>query len=141
MKTHEWSPNRKSMALGLIKGGRHKLSEITQITNIPSPTLRRIKKLDTAITKPRSGRPKKLTPRDLRHIEIYIRSNYRTRRVRLSQLIKLFQLDATERTVRKALKELGYNHRVARRRPFLSKRDRKRRLQFAKRHAHWTAED
>ena len=43
--------------------------------------------------------------------------------------------------IRRALNALGYNHRVARRRPFLNKRDRKRRLQFAHDHKDWTVED
>lgn len=124
-----------------MQGRRHTLTEITQITNIPKGTLGDLKRRGTGVTKPRSGRPKKLTSRDIRHIEIYIRSNYTTRRVGLRNLIRILQLDCTEKTVHKALNELGYHYKIARRRCFLSKRDRKRRLQFAKRHVHWTAED
>ena len=43
MKTCEWTPKRRSRALGLIEGGRHKLREISQITNIA----RNLKKRNT----------------------------------------------------------------------------------------------
>ena len=128
-------------ALGLIRGKKHVLSEITQITNIPKGTLRDLKKRGTGITKPRCGHPKKLTPRHIRHFEIYLRRNYSTRRAQIKDLIRIFHLDCTEKTVRKALYDIGYHHTVARRRFFLNKCDRKRWLQFAKRHAHWTVED
>jgi len=141
MKTHEWSPGRRYKALGLIEGGRHSLREITNITNIPKGTLGDLKKRNTGISKPRSGRPKTLSSRDLRHIEIYIRTSHTTRRTPIPRLISLLDLQAHPNTVRKALIGLGYNHRVARRCPFLNKCDRKRRLQYAKRHAHWTVED
>jgi len=136
MKTHEWSPNQRSMALGLIKGRRHSLDEITQITNIPNGTLMDIKKRDTVINKPRSGRPKKLSTRTINQIKRHIRRNRSTRRLHLSHLIKIFQLEVCESTLRSALNDIGYYQRVSRRRPFLSKRDRQRRLQFAKEHLH-----
>ena len=86
MKTHEWSPNSRSKALGLCQGGRHPLRNITNIINIPKSTVYDIKKHDTAATKQRSGRPKKLTDRGKRHLEMYIRINRTTRRVSLSYL-------------------------------------------------------
>src|SRR5271169_5842319 len=85
MKTREWSPKRRSEALGLIAGGRHSLAEITNITNIPKGTLSDIKKRKTAETKPQNDRPKKLTERDKRRIEIHIRLNSKTRRSTLQE--------------------------------------------------------
>src|SRR5437762_4138171 len=107
MKTHEWSPGRRYKALGLIEGGRHSLREITNITNIPKGTLGDLKKRDTGISKPRSGRPKTLSSRDLRHIEIYIRTSHTTRRTPIPRLISLLDLQAHPNTVRKALIGLG----------------------------------
>jgi Transposase len=141
MKTHEWSPRRRGMALGLMRGKRHTLADISRITNIPKGTLNGIKKRDRVISKSRNGRPVKLTSRDKCHIEMYIRTNHSTRRKKLSDIIRTLQLDVSDVMLRKALNEFGYHHRIARRCVFLNKRDRKRRLQFAKRHVHWTAED
>ena len=140
MKTHEWSSEQRCKALGLIEGKRHSLSEITNIVNIPKGTLSDIKKRGTGISKHRSGRPKKLTTRDKRRIKRFIRTNRYTRRVTLSRLKSILRLNAHENTIHKALIELGYNHRVACRRPFLNKHDKKRRLEFAKNHVDWTEE-
>ena len=60
MNTCEWTPKRRSRALGLIEGRRHKLREISQITNIPIGTLGDLKKCDMPLTKPRNNRPHKL---------------------------------------------------------------------------------
>jgi hypothetical protein len=58
-----------------------------------------------------------------------------------SSIIRNLQLDAHPDTLKLALKDLGYNHGIARRRPFLKKLDRKCCLQFARHHAHFTVED
>ena len=113
MKTREWSPKWRNEALDLIAGGRHSLTEITNITNIPKGMLSDIKKRKTAETKPRSDRPKKLTEHDKHRIEIHIHLNSQTRRSTLLQLRKDLHLDATENNIRKALRELGYDHKVA----------------------------
>ena len=99
MKTHEWPPEQRWQALGLMRGKKHALSEITQITNIPKGTLGDLRKRGTGVTKSRCGHPNKLTQRDIRHIEIYIRRNYSTHRVRIQDLIGILHLDCTEKTV------------------------------------------
>ena len=141
MKTHEWSPNTRSKILGLYQGKRHSLQDITHILNIPKTSVYNIKKRATAISKPRIGRPKKLTPRDMRRIIAHIRINRITRRLTLTQLIRALDLEVHENTLQRVLNEIGYKWRVARRRPFLNKRDRKRRLKFARKHLYWTIED
>lgn len=128
MKTHEWSPNSRSKALGLCQGRRHSLHDITNIINIPKFTVYDIKKRDTAASKQRSSRSKKLTDRDKRYLEIYIRTNKATRRVLLLYLKLILPEKIYKNTIRKALNKLGYNYRIARRRPFLNTHDKKRRL-------------
>ena len=56
-------------------------------------------------------------------------------------IIQDLQLDTSITRLKCTLNDLGYNYRIARCWPFLKKLDRKRRLQFAKRHAHFTVED
>jgi transposase len=141
MKTHEWTPKRRSRALALLHGGRHAFKEITQITNMPKGTLGNLKKRDTPLNKPRSGRPPKLSDRDKRQIVLHITKNHQSRRLSVQSIIQDLQLDIGITQLKCTLKNLGYYHRIARRRPFLKNIDRKRRLQFAKRHAHLTVED
>ena len=137
----QWTPKKRSRALGLIQGGRHSLSEITKITNIPKQTLGDLKKRNTPLSKPRSGRPSKLSDRHKRQIVFHITRNYQSRRLSAPSIIRDLQLQVHPNTLIQTLKSLGYNHRIARRRPFLKKLDRKRRLQFAKKHAHLTVDD
>ena len=127
--------------MGLIAGKRHSLAEIRNITGIPKGTLGDLKKCGVAKSQPRSGHPVKLTERDKCHIEIYIRTNFKTHRTRLDHLIRDLNLNLFQNTVRKALHELGYDHKVARRHPFLKNNDQKHQLQYAKRHWNWTVED
>lgn len=141
MKRHEWSSTSRGKALGLCADPKNSLQDITNIINIPKSTVHAIKTRDTGINKPRSGRPKKISTRDIRQIIRYIRTNKSTRRITLSQLKSMFSLNIHENTIQKALQEAGYHSRVARRRPFLNKRDRKRRLKFAQEHKNWTVED
>ena len=119
--------------MGLIEGKRYSLSEITNIINIPKDTLSDIKKRGTGLSKHRSDRPKRLTSRDKRRIERFIRINKSTRRVTIRPK-SILTLQVHENIIHKALIELGYNRRIARHRPFLNKHDKKRRLQFAKNH-------
>jgi len=141
MKTCEWTPKRRSRALGLIKGGRHSLSEISQITNIPKGTLGDLKKRDTPLSKARTGRPHKLSERAKRAIERLIRQSYKTRRLSAKSIIQNLQLEVCESTIKLALKDMGYRHCIARRQAYLNKKNRKRCLQFARRHRHLTVED
>jgi len=141
MSIPHWTPKRRSRALGLIQGGRHTLSEITKITNIPKSTLQHLKNRNTPLNKARTGRPVKLSERDKRHIVLHITKNHQSRRLSAISIIHDLQLLIGITTLKITLSDLGYSHRIARRRPFLKKLDRKRRLQFAKRHAYLTVED
>src|SRR5579859_2949909 len=138
MKTCEWTPKRRSRALGLIKGGRHSLSEISQIINISKGTLGDLKKRDTPLSKARTGRPYKLSERAKRAIERLIRQSYKTRHLSAKFIIQDLQLEVCESTIKLALKDLGYRHYIARRRTYLTKKDRKHCLQFARRYKHLT---
>ena len=140
VKTHEWSPTSHGKALGLHATGQISFREITNIINIPKTTAQAINARGTGINKPRSGRPKKLSSQDMCQIVRYIQSNKSTQRVTLATLKKDFHLNVHENTLRAALKETGIYHRVARRRPYLNKHDRHRRLKFAKEHKDWTVE-
>ena len=134
VKTHEWSHTSRGKALGLGASGKVPFREIPNITSISKFTAHDINTRGTGINKPRSGRPRKLSSRDIRHMIRYIRTNKYTRRVTLDFLKKEFFLNVHENTIRAALKEAGISHRIAQRRPFLNDHDKKRRIQFAKEH-------
>jgi len=122
------------MALGLCASKRFPLREITNIIGMPKSTVSDVNKRDTGKSKPRSGRPRKVSARDMRQIVRYLQKNRTTRRITLLRLKRLFNLQVHENTLRSALADAGYLHKIAKRRPYLTNLDRKRRLKFAKEH-------
>ena len=66
--THEWSETERGMALGLCASKRFSLREITNIIGMPKSTVSDVNKRDTGKSKPRSGRPRKVSARDMRQI-------------------------------------------------------------------------
>ena len=110
MKTLEWTPKRRSRALGLIQGGRHSLSEISHIVNIPKGTLGDLKKRNSPLNKVRSGRPLKLTDHHKRQFVFHITRNHTSRRLSLISIIQDLELDISITTLKHTLKDLGYNH-------------------------------
>jgi transposase len=141
MKTLEWTSKRRSHVLRLIQGGRHSLSEISHITNIPKGSIGNLKKRNTPLNKVRSGRPPKLYVQDKRQIVFHITRNHESRRLSVMSIIQDLHFDIGITQLKHTLKDFSYNYRIARRRPFLKKLDRKRRLQFARHHAYFTVED
>ena len=57
------------------------------------------------------------------------------------QLKRLLHLNVTPQTIRNALRRAGLKSAVKQKKPFLSKTHRRRRLEFALEHQHWTLED
>jgi transposase len=61
----------------------------------------------------RSGRPKSLTERDVRHIAKHITSNRDTRRQALGDITNVLNLSVCPKTLRKTITEdIGIGHRV-----------------------------
>lgn len=84
-------------------------------------------------SKPRSGRPKKLTEREERNITILVKSNPRLTASQISKDIEVkYQKKVHPDTVRKILKRIGFHGRVARKKPFISRVNRLKRMAFAK---------
>ena len=91
---------------------------------------------------PRSGAPKKLTQRDLVHIERHVRHDREQRRQPLGEIILDLNLPVSESTLKRALvHDLGMGHRIERKTPWLSKAQKAARLKFAKEHISWGLEE
>jgi transposase len=89
----------------------------------------------------RLGRPRIITERDKRRIKRLIKSNRETRRLSANAIIEKLDLQVTEPTLIKTLNEMKLFHRIARRRPYLTVKDRKRQLEHAKKFKDWTVDD
>ena len=76
-------------------------------------------------TRPRSGRPEKLSEREKRRI---VRAAIKEPRLTLEELAQSNQIQASKNTIRKCLKERSIKSYVAPRKPFLTKKQRRERF-------------
>ncbi|GIY61972.1 HTH_Tnp_Tc3_2 domain-containing protein [Caerostris extrusa] len=82
------------------------------------------------ISKPRSGRPSKLTACEKRYVFKSVRLNPRISGFQIANEVRDLKT-LHEDTIRKILKKAGYHGRVARRKPHISAVNRQKRLHFA----------
>src|SRR5436190_5406982 len=90
---------------------------------------------------PRSGRPRKLDENDCQQLRNYVLRNRNTRRQPLADISQELNLNVHPNTLHHVLQEMGLGHRIERKRPWLSARQKEARLKFAQDHIHWTKED
>ena len=100
-------------------------AEAARRENVKIRTAQRVikqyKETGSVSRKPRPGRPKKLTPYDERHIVRLARQN---RRMPFREITNILPTRISESTVRRVLAARGYHRRVARRVPFINRRQR-----------------
>ena len=87
--------------------------------------------LKTTATLPRSGRPSKLSRRTLHHVLREVTNTPRMSSKDVQNSLKAAEVNVHRSTIRRALDKEGFNGRVARRKPLLSQKHHKMRLQFA----------
>jgi len=129
--------------LGLSHRGISKILMISRcaIAN----TLKKYQKAGSVADLPQSGRPRKTTLwQDRRIVRMSLKNRKNTavdlRREINSELSKPDE-KISESTVRNRLKEANLNGQVACKKPYLRTVNKKKRLQWAKEHEHWTVED
>ena len=119
-----------------------KLRSIVEKSKVPLSTvkdpLRKHAARGTSRTAPRSGRPTKLTARDVRSIQRSVRSN---RRDSLPATASNLATLVSRSTLRRTLHEPRFKCCVVVKRPYLTDRHVKARLEFARTHADWTEDD
>lgn len=120
-----------------LKNEGKSLREIGAIVNKPRSSVQRVienfKSSKKITSKPRGGRPRKLSQRDERDILRIIKQNPKTNASKISQGIKeLKNIAVTPQTVRNVLHRHDLRSRVSRRKPLISEKNRKLRLEFAK---------
>lgn len=111
--------------------------EIGRLLNLSKSTVRDIIKRytdeDRIESIPQKGRPKLLTASDKRLIIRKIKKDPGLSAPKLTaELFEETRKKVHPDTVRRALKENGYNGRVARKKPYINEQNRKKRINFAK---------
>jgi transposase len=131
----------QNLMVGMYKGGAS-VSQIAVHSGVwkgtVSKVLKRYRERGSVQIAKRSGRPRKLTDRDLRILKREIVMN---RRAPLAELVNTLTTHVCIRTLRKELHALGIGSRIAVKKPFLSPQHIADRLAFAKRHRQWTVAD
>ena len=135
VKNKELSTFQRDENFGLHKG-KHSQRDISKILNVPRTTIQSILKswLGNNYTNdiPLSGRPRKLTNRDLRSLRTTLK---KSRWATLSTITDQFNADVipkrvSTKTISRRLHEMGCYARVPKRKPLISIRNKKRRLVF-----------
>jgi transposase len=137
-KGKELTPYSRGLIIGEYNCGV-KPSQISRNLQIPRSTvidtIQQKSKRDDGKSSPRPGRPKSYTERDKRHIIQLIKRDpfitYQAIRERTG-------LNVSSTTFLTILKESGYGHWRAKKRPKLTKEHAKLRLEWAKKHKDWT---
>lgn len=90
----------------------------------------------------KSGRPTKLDKHDIRRLKTYMTDNKESRREPLSEIVVNCNLEVSTKTLKRTIDEhIGLGRRIARKKCFLTKKQKEARLKFAKEHVNWTIED
>uniref|UniRef100_A0A3B3DJG5 Transposase n=1 Tax=Oryzias melastigma TaxID=30732 RepID=A0A3B3DJG5_ORYME len=92
------------------------------------------RKHGTVVNLPRSGRPPKITPRAQRQLIREVTKDPRATSKELQASLTSIKVSVHDSTIRKRLGKNGLHGRVPRRKPLLSKKNIKARLNFAKKH-------
>ena len=120
VKTHEWSPKKRQSMLSLLDSGVVSIAEIIAQTGVPKATIYDIKKRGTPFIKARIGRPQILSATHKRRLRRYIMKSHKSRRASPKTIIDALEFKCGEETLIKAIHELGFHRRIARRHPALS---------------------
>ena len=140
----EWVALRSSVNFSVVlcdKSSR----EISSLLNIPQSTVSGIrtkwKRLEMTATQPRSGRSHKMMEESQRILRCIVR---RGRQLSAESIATDLQtscgLQISSRTVRRELHGMGFHGRAAASKPYISKCNAKRRMQWCKARHHWTLE-
>ena len=90
----------------------------------------------------RSGRPRKVIGRDLRHLKRLVKGDARISAAKItSDLSVSLSKPVTARTVRNYLKKLGFEYAVKVKKQWLGATHRKQRMAWCTRYMSWTHDD
>lgn len=131
----------RARIVGMSEGGMSG-ARIARIIGESSRTVQRIIKQfrehETYQANSSTGRPKKLSERDVRQILLFSKTH---RRSSLQDITNACPVDVSTRTVRRVLHDHNIFSRIAVKKPFLKPLHISRRLHFARQYCGWSAEE
>lgn len=134
-KGREISVSERKIIIKLWKDGKS-FRKIGHIIGRTYSSVQRVinnfKKTGILTSKPRSGRPKILSAREERTVVNMVKVNPRITSSKIVENVnQAFKKCICAETARKILRKAGYRGRVARRKPFISLVNRRKRIEFA----------
>ena len=139
---HTLSPASQNHILSLLDAG-HTAAHIAACTSYGVSTVSRLcSKHHPHLSKSFGGHPAKLTTTNIHHAQCLISSGKADTAVDVAKALRnVTNKSLCAQTVCNSLKAAGMKALVKKKKPFLSKRHRKARMDFALAHQHWTVED
>lgn len=132
---------RKTSIISHLKKGSS-LKKISSKFGVDKSTVSRIKKANNIRTTNKPGRPRKLSARDEKYCVKKIVSGEAQTATQVSkELKKDFRIQVSRHTVARSLNRSGLRSGEKKKKPALSEKNRKLRLEFAKSHRDWTFDD
>jgi transposase len=136
------SLTQQSTILSLLDSGHSGEAIAKQVGVSPSTISKLRSKKHSTLPKAIGGRPSKLSPANIRHAQHLITSGKAENAVQVTKaLANVIDQPLSANTVRLHLKKSGMKAVVKTKRPILSARHRKARLDFAYTHKDWTIDD
>jgi len=136
-----FSTEQKALVVGMREAGMP-VTEISWKLHMNIRTIYSIIKRKstrgTVVTPKRSGRPKIISDD---HLKTLAEASKANRRATMTEIAHSLPFPISKPTARKALASKGIRSRIAAKKPFLSERHTKARLEFALAHKEWTTED
>ena len=130
----ESSPGTRREIIGLHKAGMT-FDDIEEKMGVKSNTAgkiwRRRNNGHKGKSAPHSRRPLKLNQADREQLHDYILRDRNTRRQPFANISEALNLNVCDKTLDHELQKMGLEHRIARKRPWLSDKQKEKRLQFA----------
>lgn len=136
------SPSLRSHILHLLESGQS-AHQVSSSTGVHTSTISRLRrKHHPYLPKSSGGRPTKLSPSNIRHAQHLISAGKVENAVQATRALQdIINQPLSAQTTRRYLKKAGMKAVVKKKRPLLSQRHRKERLDFAISHQDWTIED
>lgn len=143
-KQQQISLEKRSQIVILRRVGKS-IREIADIVGVSKGgvehTLKRSSETHSNIDRKRSGRPKKTSPVDDRHILIMSKRNrFKTAPEIRAEVNRSLAEPISVNTVKRRLRDKGYLGRVSVKKPLLRSQNKVKRLLFAQKHKDWTLE-
>ncbi|KAI7940673.1 hypothetical protein MJO28_012958 [Puccinia striiformis f. sp. tritici] len=92
----------------------------------------------TVETAKKSGRPRLNDDRDLRQLRHFVENH---QKLTLAEVTDSMTTHVSSSTIQRRIHKMGYNNRIAVKKPFINAKNREKRLAFANKHLEWTIAD